>query len=100
MSKCRVIVALTIFEAVLALWAVPLTGSAQSRFSFPERASGSSLPVKFKATRDRGLLIDVWVGASGPFVFALDTGAGISIVNRRVTSVARTSITRSRQPLV
>ncbi len=101
MNKVKIVVALSIITAVLAIWAVPLTGIAHSRVdlnSAPD--SPSSLSVKFRGTRDRGLLVDVWLGDAGPFVFAIDSGAGVSMVTRRLSSVARLGVNRSRQPLV
>jgi hypothetical protein len=101
MSKVKIAVALGILSTVIAIWAVPSSGTAHSRVSdLNSIDSSSSLAVMFKATRDRGLLIDLWIGEAGPFVFALDTGAGISIVNRRVISAAQLPVNKSRQPIV
>jgi antitoxin (DNA-binding transcriptional repressor) of toxin-antitoxin stability system len=100
MSKVRIVVALSILIAVIAIWAVPLQGTAHSRLKDNSIQAGSSLPVTFKSSKDRGLLVDIWIGEAGPFVFAIDTGAGVSIVSRRVASVAKLVVHRSRQPLV
>jgi len=62
--------------------------------------SRSSLPVKFKGTRDRGLVVDIWIGDAGPFAFVLDTGAGTSLVTRRVTAAVGLRIERSQQQIV
>jgi len=97
----KIVVALSILIAVIAIWAVPQTGAAHSRVRWSSATdSRSSLPVKFKGTRDRGLVVDIWIGDAGPFAFALDTGAGISLVNRRLTAAAGLSVERSRQPIV
>jgi len=37
--------------------------------------------MRLREDRDRGLLIDAWINGSGPYIFAIDTGAGISIVS-------------------
>jgi hypothetical protein len=37
-----------------------------------------------REVRERGLLAKVWINNSGPFTFAVDTGAGISLISRRV----------------
>ena len=100
MSKVRIVVALSLLIAVIAVWAVPLQGTAHSRLSDRPIQSGSSLPVTFRSSKERGLLVDIWIGDAGPFVFALDTGAGISILNRRVAAVAKLAVHTSRQPLV
>ena len=100
MSKVRIVVALSILIAVIAIWAVPSMGTAHSRLDHKSIQSGSSLPVTFRSSKDRGILVDLWIGQAGPFVFALDTGAGISIVSRRVVSVAQLEVRASRQPIV
>ena len=45
--------------------------------------------VFFSEEAGRGLLVKVWVNGFGPYTFALDTGAGASIVSARVASEAR-----------
>ena len=43
-------------------------------------------PVSFRLKRDRGLLVDTWINGSGPYVFAIDTGAGGTIISERVAA--------------
>jgi hypothetical protein len=43
-------------------------------------------PVSFRLKRDRGLLVDTWVNGSGPYAFAIDTGAGGTIISTRVAA--------------
>ncbi len=55
-----------------------------------------SLPhaVSFREVRGRGLLAQVWLNGIGPFNFAIDTGAGATIISPRVAdeaNVARTN---------
>ncbi|HKR02039.1 MAG TPA: aspartyl protease family protein [Pyrinomonadaceae bacterium] len=45
--------------------------------------------VRFQEVRGRGLLVSVWVNGSGPYTFAVDTGAGATIISRRVAGEAR-----------
>jgi len=45
------------------------------------------------------LLVRVWVNDAGPYVFAIDTGAGATILSRRVAGEARVS-TNGRRPLI
>lgn len=52
--------------------------------------------VRLREVRGRGLLADVWVNASGPFVFAVDTGAGVTLVSPRVASAARLDVRADR----
>jgi hypothetical protein len=45
-------------------------------------------------------LVNGWINGAGPFTFAIDTGAGISIVNGGVAQKAGLRVTKSRQPIV
>jgi hypothetical protein len=53
-----------------------------------------------KDERERGLLAQGWVNGAGPFVFVIDTGAGVSLISRNVVNQARLQVTRSRRTLV
>jgi hypothetical protein len=57
------------------------------------------LPVKLRDGRD-GLLANAWINGEGPFVFAVDTGAGVSLISRNVVDRARLQVNKSRRPLV
>jgi len=57
-------------------------------------------PIRLRDERERGLLAQGWINGAGPFVFAIDTGAGVSLIGRDVVERARLQLTRSRQPLV
>jgi hypothetical protein len=57
-------------------------------------------PVRLRDERERGLLAEGWINGVGPFVFAIDTGAGVSLVSRNVVDRARLQMTKSRRPLV
>jgi len=51
-------------------------------------------PVSFRDVNGRGLLVRTWVNGVGPFNFAIDTGAGATIIAPRVAEeahVARTN---------
>jgi hypothetical protein len=45
-------------------------------------------------------LANGWVNGRGPFVFAVDTGAGVSLISRNVVERAGLRVTKSRRPLV
>jgi predicted aspartyl protease len=98
-------------------WAVPFTGTAHLfaraitntiKFSdsrrevIPasqrEKQIGARLPnpVHFREVNGRGLLISVWVNDAGPYTFAVDTGAGATILSRRVADEAGVSISGKR----
>jgi predicted aspartyl protease len=53
-------------------------------------------PVRLREVRGRGLLADVWVNSVGPFTFAVDTGAGATLVSPRVASAARLDVRSDR----
>ena len=48
-------------------------------------------PVTFREVKERGLLVRVWVNDTGPYSFAVDTGAGITLISGRVASLAGTN---------
>lgn len=52
----------------------------------PKKSAAISTPgpVTFRTVRDRGLLVKVWVNNSGPYTFAVDTGAGVTLIGSRV----------------
>ena len=65
--------------------------------SAPQRAGTPVVrPVRLREVRGRGLLADVWVNSSGPFTFAVDTGAGGTLVSTRVASAARLDVRWNR----
>jgi predicted aspartyl protease len=56
-----------------------------------ERKYGSRIPapVQFQEVEGRGLLVSAWVNGAGEYTFALDTGAGATILSERVAQQAR-----------
>jgi hypothetical protein len=64
------------------------------------RSADVVAPIRLKDERERGLLAEGWVNGAGPFVFVIDTGAGVSLINRNVVEQARLQVTRSRRTLV
>lgn len=89
MSKAKLAIALTILSVATVAWAVPDEGSAQS-----------VVPIRLRSDRDRGLTATGWINGAGPFTFAVDTGAGVSLISRSVVERARLTVTKSRRPLV
>jgi len=65
-----------------------------------ERLSLALSPIRFREDPSAGLLVNGWINGAGPFTFALDTGAGVSIITSRIVSAARLQVTKSRRPLV
>jgi predicted aspartyl protease len=62
------------------------------------RAEASALPapVRFREAEGRGLLVRAWVNGQGPYDFAVDTGAGATIISRRVAAEARVPVYADR----
>lgn len=76
-------------------WAVPSTGAApfianaQARSARPAtvaRTAAPLQPVRFRINKERGLLVSAWINGRGPYVFALDTGAGLNLITQRVVN--------------
>ena len=91
MSKAKLAIALTILSVATVVGAVPIQGTAPTRVV---------APIRLRDERERGLLAQGWINGAGPFVFAIDTGAGVSLVSRGVVERARLQMRRSRRPLV
>ena len=99
MSKAKFAIALTILSVATIGWAVPTRGTAPQRVQ-RLRPAEVVAPIRLRDERERGLLAQGWVNGAGPFVFAIDTGAGVSLVSRNVVERARLGMTKSRRPLV
>lgn len=105
MSKARFAIALITLGVATVAWAVPDAGAAHQRVQrqFDEQRDIQSAPfpspVKLRDGRD-GLVANAWINGAGPFVFAIDTGAGVSLISRNVVDRARLQVTRSSRPLV
>lgn len=102
---------------VVMVWAVPSEGAAHSfvpgragittrarahtstsNFSLQKRRDNhnapSSLPAaaRFREVEGRGLLCKIWVNNSGPYNFAIDTGAGATLMSKRVAAESRIAL--------
>jgi len=103
-SKARFAIALITLSVATVAWAVP-SGIAHRRlppqFETQTRVqSAQSLsPVNLRDGHD-GLTANVWLNGAGPFVFAIDTGAGVSLINRNVVDRAGLKVSKSSRPLV
>jgi predicted aspartyl protease len=56
------------------------------------RQTGLPAPVTFRESDGRGLIVRAWVNGAGPFDFAVDTGAGATILSPRVAGEARVEV--------
>jgi aspartyl protease len=74
--------------------AVPVTATAlfptaQNRTRKPSIAQPRlPAPISFRVVKSRGLLATVWINEAGPFTFAIDTGAGITLISTRIAAIA------------
>lgn len=80
------LIALSTMAAIV--WAVPNVGAAHSLspHSFIPIPSASLLPhpATFRVEKETGLLVRVWLDGKGPFVFVIDTGAGLNVMTEEV----------------
>jgi hypothetical protein len=53
-------------------------------------------PARFREVEGRGLLSKVWINNSGPYSFAIDTGAGATIISKRVAAESRIALAGTR----
>lgn len=97
MSKAKLAIALITLSVATVAWAVPKAGIAH-RILQPQTASSVGA-VRLRDERD-GLVANAWINGEGPFVFAIDTGAGVSLINRSVVERARLQVNKSRRTLV
>jgi predicted aspartyl protease len=56
--------------------------------------------VRFRVDDERGLLLNVWVNSRGPYVFVVDTGAGLNVVSERLVNSANLKTTPTSPTLV
>ena len=66
----------------------------------PPRPASLPRPVTFQEVRGRGLLVSTWINSRGPFNFAVDTGAGITVISPRVASMAGVAIQAGPGPQI
>jgi predicted aspartyl protease len=78
------------------IWAVPLDGAAHLSL----QSSGLPRTIRFREEQGRGLLVSAWVNGAGPYTFAIDTGAGATLLSRRVAGEARVALSSGRRPLM
>ena len=57
-------------------------------------------PVTFREVHGRGLLVSTWINSVGPFTFAIDTGAGATILSPRVAAEAGVNIRSGAGPSI
>jgi predicted aspartyl protease len=53
-------------------------------------------PASFREVPGRGLIVKTWINSAGPFNFAIDTGAGATLLSPRAADEARVTIRSGR----
>jgi len=66
----------------------------------PQRAVILPHSVTFREVRGRGLLVSIWINSQGPFSFAIDTGAGITVISPRVAGASAIAIQAGPGPSI
>ena len=99
MGKAKLAIALSILSVATVAWAIPSKGVAHQHVQ-RLRNTDVVAPVRLRDERDRGLLAQGWINGAGPFVFVIDTGAGVSLISRNVVAQARLQVSKSRRTLV
>jgi hypothetical protein len=76
--------------------------SSSASIDVRARRSSATIPttVRFQEVSGRGLLVSVWINGSGPYTFAVDTGAGATILSARVAREARVATSGSRSLII
>ena len=93
--RAKLSIALSALAAMV--WAVPNAGAAPLASRLVARpvaieartVAAMPLPARFRLQRESGLLLRVWLNGSGPYIFAIDTGAGLNVITERVAAEAR-----------
>ena len=99
MRKAKFAIALTTLSVAIVAWAVPVTGIAHQHVRATQQSVQSVAPIRLRS-QDRGLVVAVWLNGSGPFTFAVDTGAGVSLITRDAVARAHLQVNKARRPLV
>lgn len=101
----KLLTAMAVIAAVMG--GAASTGAALSqrpRRSLPRQTQRApvSVPrsVSFREVRGRGLLVSTWVNGVGPFNFAVDTGAGVTIISPRVAGAAGVNVSTGPGPQI
>jgi predicted aspartyl protease len=92
MTRTRLAIALGTLISLLATGAVPILGTAHfywQRDRTPARKPSSAQPlaaISLREVKNRGLLVNAWINGSGPYVLAVDTGAGLSMLSQTIAN--------------
>src|SRR5204863_8288718 len=91
--RARLFIALSALVAIG--WVVPNAGTTHFVATAAQRGSiraAKPLPARLRISKDRGLLLTAWVNGGGPYVFAVDTGAGMNLISQRVVDDSQLTV--------
>ncbi|MCA1815996.1 MAG: retroviral-like aspartic protease family protein [Acidobacteria bacterium] len=76
----------------------PRRAAATRAGQFESDRAARAVPsfARFREVAGRGLIVRTWINDAGPFDFALDTGAGSTILSTRVAQAARVAVANNR----
>lgn len=94
--SCAIFLALVNSERAVPLRAALLRTSEPTQRKLPARRVSLPHAVSFREVSGRGLIVKVWINAGGPFNFALDTGAGSTVLSERTADEANVAISNGR----
>ena len=101
MRKAKLAVALSTLIAISVGWAAPKFGAALPVFSsIPAVTAPGANVISLRDARGRGLLLNVWINQKGPYTFAVDSGAGTSIIDQKVADETRIVIRAAGRTLL
>jgi hypothetical protein len=104
--RAKLSIALSALAAMV--WAVPNAGAAHlfsksvaRPFALETRhVAPLPLPARFRLQKETGLLLRVWLNGSGPYIFAIDTGAGLNVITERVAHESRLPVKTVRPTIM
>lgn len=100
----RAILSIALSALAAVAWAVPVLGAAHlfapERGVQSQRSSTLFRPARFRVSSDHGLLINTWLNGRGPYVFAIDTGAGLSVISQQIITAAGLTTRTTRPTLI
>jgi len=95
--------ALAITGAVLITGIAPVLSQSITSTIRPRavnQVAALPLAARFQLEEDRGLLVRTWINGSGPYVFAIDTGAGMNLIAERVVQEAQLPVSPTKTTLL
>lgn len=98
LSKAKLALTLGTLITLIVGWAVSLTEAAPSFLT--TQAGIVPAPIRFRDDASAGLIVNGWVNGAGPFAFAIDTGAGLSLVSPGVVQKANLGIAKSTKKIM